>query len=656
MPKFLLNKSMKNLSSWLIAISAILLLFSAETVRSQNRCSYVVPGEAQNIILPPGRLVFTGDGTEEVYDLPGTLSRSKATAALSDSAGNLLFISNGISIMNNNLNVIQNGGNIHGNVGSVQPAVFLPLPGSETRFYVFTTDVANNVPIPEEEDKGLNYHVIDIEGGARVVSKNNNLLESSTEKITATQHADGEDFWIVAHGWENDNFYVYRLTSDGLVTDNPEPQSYGIDHDFAQDEENESQNSTGVMKFSPDGTKLAVAILGDGIVELFDFDKETGTISSGITLDDPLLEGAFGLEFSPAGNYLYITATGTQESDSDNLLLQADITLPDEAAILNSVVTLNPDSDFEQDVEGLQLTTNRRILVSRAGKRQLGMIKNPDRPGALCNYDEEIVNLEANLTTQGLTNFASHYLDIPPFTWDTKCHGDETWFQITNEMNIDDAIWDFDDPEGESDLSDPLNPYHVFSEPGGYEVTLTLEADGQTFDYTQTVTIHPLPEPDLGQNRYVFPGSSLVLSPGEFYSYDWEDPFSDEQEVRITETGEYIVTVEDENCCYQSDTAQVVFVPLEVPNAIHLQSNIAENRVFEVSGEIEGMSDFQMQIFNRWGQMLFNTTDRNEGWDGTYQDEPVQRGTYTYIIRFVITDEEQNERNISRTGTVTVIP
>lgn len=652
---------MKKQSLWLIAVIASLFLFTAETGFSQNRCSYTVPGEAQNIILPPGRLVFTGDGAEDVYDLPGTLSRSKATAALSDSVGNLLFVSNGINIMNANMNVIQNGGNIHGNVGSAQPAVFVPLPGSETRFYVFTTDVANDVPIPELEDKGLNYHVIDIEGGARVVSKNNNLLESSTEKIIATQHANNEDVWIVAHGWGNNEFFVYKLTPDGLESENPDPQPVGSVHFFSQEELDapnvyESQNSTGVMKLSPDGSKLAVAILGDGIVELFDFDTETGTISNGISLDDVLLNGVFGLEFSPDGNLLYITATGSQDNEQDNLLLQADITLPNEAAILNSLVTLNPDSDFEQDVEGLQLTTNRRILVSRAGKRLLGMIENPDRSGALCNYNEEAVDFEAKLTTQGLTNFASHYLDVPPFTWDTKCHGEETYFQITNEMNIDNATWDFSDPTGESDLSDPLNPYHVFSEPGDYEVTLTLEAEGQSYDYTQTVTIHPLPEPDLGENRYVFPGSSLVLTPGEFYSYDWEEPFSDEQEVRITETGDYIVTVEDANCCRQSDTAKVVFVPLEVPNAINLQSSIAENRSFQVSGQIEGMSDYQMQIFNRWGQLLFSTTDRNEGWDGTYQDTPVQAGTYTYLIRFVITDEEQNEQNISRTGTVTVIP
>jgi hypothetical protein len=215
---------------FLLAGVSLVLLFTDKELSAQNRCSYVVPGEAQNIILPPAKAIYTGEGQEEVYDLPGTISRSKATADLSDSAGNVLFISNGISIMDGNGNTIQNGGNIHGSVGSAQPALFLPLPGSETRYYAFTTDVANDVPIPELEDKGLNYHIIDIAEGARVISKNNNLLESSTEKVTAVRHANEQDFWIVAHGWENNNFYVYKLTSEGLESEDPDPQSLGSIH------------------------------------------------------------------------------------------------------------------------------------------------------------------------------------------------------------------------------------------------------------------------------------------------------------------------------------------------------------------------------------------------------------------------------------------
>jgi gliding motility-associated-like protein len=400
---------------------------------------------------------------------------------------------------------------------------------------------------------------------------------------------------------------------------------------------------------------LAVAIQGDGIVEIFNFSTETGQLSGSITLEGTILQGAFGLEFSPEGDFLYLTATGLQGSNEDNNLLQFDLTLPDQASILSSVVTLNPESEYLQDVEGLQLTTNRRILVSRAGKEYLGVIENPDRPDTLCNYNEDAVPLEANLITNGLTNFASHYLDIPPFTWDTKCHGDETYFNITNDKNIENINWDFNDPAGESDLSDPYNPYHIFSEPGDYEVTLTLLADGQPYDYNQTVTIHPLPVPDLGRNRYVFPGSSIVLTPGNFYSYEWEQPASADSSVRVSESGTYAVTVEDEHCCTSSDAVEVIFVPLKVPTAIRPQSGHAENRVFRVAGTIEGLSDFQMQIFNRWGQLLFNTTDRNEGWDGTYQGERVQKGAYTYIIRFVITDDELNERNISKSGTVTVV-
>jgi gliding motility-associated-like protein len=169
------------------------------------------------------------------------------------------------------------------------------------------------------------------------------------------------------------------------------------------------------------------------------------------------------------------------------------------------------------------------------------------------------------------------------------------------------------------------------------------------------VTIHALPEPNLGQDRYVFPGSSILLSPGDFYGYDWNHSGSTASEVRISESGTYNVTVEDINCCKSSDTVDIVFVPLTVPTAIRPQSDIVENRSFMMTGMIEGLSNFEMYIYNRWGQLLFETENRAEGWDGTFNGEMVQTGTYTYVIRFVITDEEMNERDILRKGTVVVL-
>lgn len=54
------------------------------------------------------------------------------------------------------------------------------------------------------------------------------------------------------------------------------------------------------------------------------------------------------------------------------------------------------------------------------------------------------------------------------------------------------------------------------------------------------------------------------------------------------------------------------------------------NDTFGIAGE--AISDFRMQIFNRWGQLIFETKNANERWDGTYEGEKVPQGVYVYKI------------------------
>jgi len=54
------------------------------------------------------------------------------------------------------------------------------------------------------------------------------------------------------------------------------------------------------------------------------------------------------------------------------------------------------------------------------------------------------------------------------------------------------------------------------------------------------------------------------------------------------------------------------------------------NDTFGVAGE--AIKDFRMQIFNRWGQLIFETSNSNERWDGTYGGQKVPMGTYVYKV------------------------
>ena len=66
------------------------------------------------------------------------------------------------------------------------------------------------------------------------------------------------------------------------------------------------------------------------------------------------------------------------------------------------------------------------------------------------------------------------------------------------------------------------------------------------------------------------------------------------------------------------------------------------------------INDFTLQIFNRWGQLIFETNDPSLGWDGTCKNELCKQGTYVYIISYAEMKDELPVSNQKR-GTVTLL-
>ncbi len=86
-----------------------------------------------------------------------------------------------------------------------------------------------------------------------------------------------------------------------------------------------------------------------------------------------------------------------------------------------------------------------------------------------------------------------------------------------------------------------------------------------------------------------------------------------------------------------------------IPNAFTPGSTI--NPLFRPQGIYYDFTRYEMVIYNRWGETLFETTDYLDGWDGKYQGDYVPVGSYVYTIRFM---DSKNEERIKK-GTVTVI-
>src|SRR5690606_11891242 len=121
------------------------------------------------------------------------------------------------------------------------------------------------------------------------------------------------------------------------------------------------------------------------------------------------------------------------------------------------------------------------------------------------------------------------------------------------------------------------------------------------------------------------------------YTYFWSTYHTIDSITNLA-PGEYYVTVTDFHNCSDKDTVVInagtedcYITHIYVPNVFAPDGRgNPENEYLRVYGK--GIETIDFSIFDRWGNVVFHTTDINEGWDGTYKGEPALVGDYTYVM------------------------
>jgi gliding motility-associated-like protein len=67
---------------------------------------------------------------------------------------------------------------------------------------------------------------------------------------------------------------------------------------------------------------------------------------------------------------------------------------------------------------------------------------------------------------------------------------------------------------------------------------------------------------------------------------------------------------------------------------------------------ISNFYDFEIEVYNRWGERIWESTDANDYWDGTYKGVMVQDGTYTWKVKVTPLDSDDKLQFV---GHVTVL-
>jgi len=165
----------------------------------------------------------------------------------------------------------------------------------------------------------------------------------------------------------------------------------------------------------------------------------------------------------------------------------------------------------------------------------------------------------------------------------------------------------------------------------------------------QDIVVRPTPNPDdaLGADVTIDFGETITLDAGEGDYYDWiSEPYypinnSDQRYITVsgyTEPVEYIAYVEIDGCGAEGTKVVSMYPPsrLGIPTAFSPNGD-GFNDVLKILGS--GFAEVDIKIFNRYGELVFETTNPDKDWDGKFNgiDQPTE--VYTYYIKVVFADK-----------------
>lgn len=255
---------------------------------------------------------------------------------------------------------------------------------------------------------------------------------------------------------------------------------------------------------------------------------------------------------------------------------------------------------------------------------------------------------------------------------------------------------------------------------GTYYDTLTNYLGCDSIITTKLI-VHPLPQPDLGKDRGICIGDTMVLNPGNFVSYLWQDGSTHNTysttatghywvkvldnfgcsatatlhilrvdplpkdflrndtslcrgntvrlyvpgftaylwstgetsaSIDVTKSGTYQLKGADKNGCRGVDSVKIFFYDCKdvwIPNAFTPDKN-GTNEIFRPIFPAP-VTNFHIQIRNRPGKLVFESTNPLMGWDGRYLGTEQPIGVYVYVITF----RDIDGRDVIKKGTVTIV-
>jgi len=225
------------------------------------------------------------------------------------------------------------------------------------------------------------------------------------------------------------------------------------------------------------------------------------------------------------------------------------------------------------------------------------------------------------------------------------CSGDITIITATGGISY---LWT---PGGETTASITVSPVNITI----YTVSVTADSNGCSSSSPDSVTVivYPRPTANAGTDTTIVSGASVVIGgtptgSGSLppYTYSWSSPndmnFSSLDNPTVSPVVDitYTVIVTDDNGCQDSSSIRIVVKDtIFIPTAFTPNGD-GQNDTLYVRGF--GISKIDFKIYNRWGELVFESKDKSKGWGGDFKGNGIiqEMDVYIYYLEAEFTNSE----------------
>ncbi len=654
------------------------------------------PTPPKDTLADAGDLFGKPQQTDPVF-VPGEPSKSnpidspEGSAMVYDPFGALLFYTDGVKIYGKNDNPLAafpplTNSDLGGTNGATQSSVIIPKSACNEcqhhQYYVYTINKTTGL---------LSYSIIDTRrnnGEAAVVEKDIPVNFQTSQRITAIRTQDETGYFIYSHDAGTNAFRILKIDSTGTTE-----IVQNVGKVFS-----DTTSEKGYMKLSGTGAKMAVAVSvgGRNFVEVYDIDGLTGRLgASPITIDLGLAPPyIYGVEFSEDEQKLYVTLRGDPKKGQTSYLYQLNLNLqnPIQIALQKKEIDKSTTRAFGALQMGpISGVGKKFIYMAVDGSNILPYISEPDFVG-----DASIVGYQPISSGFGAVVFGNSGFGFPNViqaspkqdgaglnaTYQGTCQGQPTIFStegICDPMKGE-VSWDF----GDGQFGSGKSTSHTYENSGRYIVRLKVVVYSETilsknvnipllsnalkerckeFNVIDTLYIKPSPVIILADSAFVcvIEGGSLLLNPSiqRAYSptYLWTTRETTPT-IIVSALGTYTVKVTNKfannSTCAANDKIEIkegceprLFAP-----EVFTANKDGLNDIFELPSA--HITDFELRIFNRWGEIIFESHDPDHLWDGSYKGQVIAPMMYAFVVSYKSKYFPYREKTTRRGGIMLV--